>query len=132
MQTFAFRLHPYEDLCLSLDKFAQDHGLEAACVLACVGSLRQATLRYANQPNRTVLEGKFEIVSLTGTFSRHGSHYHVAVSDGEGRAFGGHLLPGCLIYTTAEIVVGVLPGLLFGRELDPDTGYPELVIRPTS
>ncbi|MDW7681693.1 MAG: hypothetical protein SCK70_14100 [bacterium] len=35
----------------------------------------------------------------------------------------------CLIYTTAEIVIGVLVDLLFLREHDRDSEYRELVIR---
>lgn len=130
MDTFALRLYPGDDLLLALDGFAQDHDLEAACVLACVGSLTQATLRFANQENAAVLYGHYEIVSLTGTLSKHGSHYHIAIADEEGRTYGAHLLEGCLIYTTAEIVIGVLPDLRFLRTQDPQTGYPELDIQP--
>lgn len=129
METYALRLHPHQDLKESLDTFARLHHIEAACVLACVGSLRRAVLRYANQEQAAELDGKFEIVSLTGTLSRYGSHYHISLSDGEGRTLGAHLLEGCLIYTTAEIVIGVLPGVSFLREMDRATGYEELYIR---
>lgn len=128
MHIYAMRLHPHQDLKAELDNWAQTQAIEGACVLTCVGSLRQATLRYADQPGGTRLQGKFEIVSLTGTLSRHGAHYHIAISDGNGRCYGGHLLEGCYIYTTAEIVLAVLPGLRFLREHDPDTGYEELTI----
>jgi predicted DNA-binding protein with PD1-like motif len=67
---------------------------------------------------------------LTGTLSKHGSHYHISIADGEGRTLGAHLLEGCLIYTTAEIVIGELPGVSFLREMDSATGYDELYIRP--
>ena len=129
IDTFALRLHPGDDLLLTLDGFAQAHELEAACVLACVGSLTQATLRFANQENAAVLNGHFEIVALTGTLAKHGSHYHIAIADGEGRTYGAHLLEGCLIYTTAEIVIAALPDLRFLRTHDPQTGYPELDIQ---
>jgi predicted DNA-binding protein with PD1-like motif len=36
-----------------------------------------------------------------------------------------HLWDGCLVYTTAEIVLPELPGLLFRREPDPATGFRE-------
>ena len=50
--------------------------------------------------------GKFEIVSLTGTLSAGGSHHlHVAIADSTGAVFGGHLLAGCVVRTTAEIVL---------------------------
>ena len=131
METFALRLHPGDDLLLTLDGFAQAHELESACILACVGSLTQATLRFANQENAAVLNGHFEIVALTGTLAKHGSHYHIAIADETGRTYGAHLLEGCLIYTTAEIVIGALPDLRFLRTHDPQTGYPELDIQPT-
>jgi uncharacterized protein len=129
MDTLALRLRPHADLKKSLDAFAHEHHLQAACIVTCVGSLRQASLRFANQPHATSIEGKFEIVSLVGAFSEHGGHYHISISDGQGRMLGGHLMEGCLIYTTAEIVIGVLPDVKFLREPDSETGYKELVIQ---
>lgn len=128
MKSYALRLHPHQDLKMELDTFARVHALEAACVLACVGSLRRAVLRFANQSEASELEGKFEIVSLTGTLSKHGSHFHISISDGEGRTWGAHLLEGCLIYTTAEIVIAALPDVSFLRTFDSATGYDELYI----
>lgn len=128
MEIHSLRLHPQQDLKVELDNWASMHAVEAACVLTCVGSLQQAVLRFANQPEGTELEGKFEIVALTGTLSRHGSHYHIALADGNGRTVGGHLLDGCHIYTTAEIVLGILPGVRFLRLPDAATGYDELTI----
>jgi hypothetical protein len=87
-------------------------------------------LRFANQERSAVLEGKFEIVSLTGVVSLHGSHYHIAISDGEGRTIGAHLMEGSKIYTTAEIILAELEDLCFLRTFDPQTGYPELDIQP--
>ena len=132
MDTLAMRLRPHADLKKSLDAFADEHHLQAACVVTCVGSLRQAVLRFANQSQASTLEGKFEIVSLVGAFSEQGGHYHISISDGEGRMIGGHLMDGCLIYTTAEIVIGVLPSVRFLREPDSETGYDELAIHPSS
>lgn len=128
MKTYALRLRPKQDLKVELDKFAHEHNLEAACILTCVGSLRHAVLRYANQEKATEITDKFEIVSLTGTFSKYGSHYHIAISNGEGHTIGAHLLEGCLIYTTAEIVIGELSDVSFLREIDDETGYDELFI----
>lgn len=132
MDTLAIRLKPQQDLKAELDQFVCKHSLSAACILTCVGSLTQATLRHANQPTETVYQGHFEIVSLTGVMSVHGSHYHLAIADSTGATIGGHLLEGCLIYTTAEIVIGVLPQLRFAREFDEATGFRELAIYPAS
>lgn len=130
MKTYALRLQPGEDPKIALDVFAHTHQLEAACVLTCVGSLRKAVLRFANQEQASILDGHFEIVSLTGVFSVYGSHYHIAISDGEGRTYGAHLLDGSEVYTTAEIVLVSLDDLRFNRSFDPQTGYPELDIQP--
>jgi predicted DNA-binding protein with PD1-like motif len=132
MKTFALRLHPGEDPVTALEAFAQTNQLKAACVLTCVGSLRKAVLRFANQEQATTLEGHFEIVSLTGVFSQDGGHYHIAISDGEGRTYGAHLLDGSQVYTTAEIVLASLDDVRFLRTFDPQTGYPELDIQPIS
>jgi uncharacterized protein len=132
MNAFAIRLKPQQDLKAELDQFVHQNALSAACIITCVGSLTQATLRHANQPTGTIYQGHFEIVSLTGVMSVHGSHYHLAIADATGATLGGHLLKGCLIYTTAEIVIGVLPELRFEREPDETTGFKELAIYPTS
>lgn len=128
LSAIALRLSPQQDLKAELDALAQMQNLEAACVLTCVGSLTKAVLRLAGQEEATVYEGKFEIVSLVGMLSWHGSHCHMAIADSTGRTIGGHLMKGCSIYTTAEIVVGILPNLSFQREFDPATGYRELTI----
>jgi len=127
IKTFAIRLHPGQDLKIELDSLAKQHDMEAAYVITCVGSLTRAVLRYANL-DLVTLNGPFEIVSLTGTLSRHGSHYHIAISDSDGRTYGGHLKEGCKIHTTAEIILGILPGLRFTRVADDETGCNELEI----
>ena len=128
MPIYALRLHPGQDPVAALDAFAEERRLEAAYVITCVGSLTRAVLRFANQEEASVLEGHFEIVSLTGVFSIHGSHYHIAIADGEGRTYGAHLLEGSQVYTTAEIVVGSLEEVRFLRTYDSGTGYDELEI----
>lgn len=56
-------------------------------------------------------------------------HLHISISDSTGKTIGGHLVEGCQIYTTAEIVIGEARGLIFSREKDAETGYQELRIR---
>ena len=130
LKTYALRLRPGDDLRQQLTAFVQANHIGAGTLLTCVGSLTVATLRLANQDGPSVYRGHFEIVSLVGTLSTNGSHLHLAVADSTGRTIGGHLLDGCRVYTTAEIVLGELPQLAFGRETDPTFGYKELVVRP--
>jgi len=131
MQAHALRLRPGDDLREALLAYVAQHHLGAGAVLTCVGSLTVATLRLANQERPTEYRGHFEIVSLVGTVSATGgSHLHLSVADSTGRTLGGHLLAGCRVYTTAEIVLAALPGLEFTRETDPAFGYKELVVKP--
>jgi predicted DNA-binding protein with PD1-like motif len=133
LTAYALRLKPGDDLRQQLTAFVAAHHLEAGAVLTCVGSLTDVSLRLANQENATHYRGHFEIVSLVGTLSASGGgHLHLAVADSTGRTFGGHLLDGCRIYTTAEIVLGALPALRFTREADPTFGYKELVVKPAA
>ncbi len=43
---------------------------------------------------------------------------------------GGHLLPGCEVRTTAEVVLALTSAVAFHRADDPRTGYKELFMRP--
>ncbi|MBB6051397.1 PPC domain-containing DNA-binding protein [Armatimonas rosea] len=125
----ALRLTPGQDLKQALVALSQREGIGAACVLTCVGSLSTANLRYAGKSEGATLERPLEILSLVGTLGRGGVHLHLTVADEQGQTLGGHLLDGCLVRTTAELVLGVLPGVIFDREPDPETGYLELVVR---
>src|SRR4029078_7959810 len=101
----------------------------AGFVISAAGSLTKVALRMANRNESTLMEGHFEIVSLTGTLSHDGVHLHMAVSDGEGKTTGGHLMDGCVVFTTVELVVGDAAEPLFRRELDERTSFKELDIR---
>jgi uncharacterized protein len=130
MRTHTFRLKPQQDLFDEIETFLSAHSIEAGCVLSSVGSLTHATLRLANREHYNEYEGHFEIVSLNGTVSVHGSHLHIAISDGAGKTIGGHLVSGCKIYTTAEVVIAELDDVVYKREFAEDSGYDELSIHP--
>lgn len=124
----AIRLRPGDDLKSSLISFASEQELEAAMIMTAVGSLSQVFLRLAGKKEWTHFQGKHEIVSLTGTLSRHGAHLHVSVSDSKGNTTGGHLVNGSVVHTTAEIVIAKLNSVIFRRELCLQSGFKELVI----
>ena len=129
MMTYTFRLKPGQDLFDEIERFVVEKKVEAGCVLCSVGSLTHAALRLANLNDSSEYEGYFEIVSLTGTVSINGSHLHISISDGEGRTIGGHLLTGCRVYTTTELVLAVFDDIIYKRELlKNDSGYEELVV----
>jgi predicted DNA-binding protein with PD1-like motif len=130
MKVFALRLKPNEDLKQTLKIFALQENIKAGFILTAIGSLKVATIRFANQDRSTVLSEKFEILSLNGTIATTGVHLHIAISDKQGKTIGGHLDDGCIIYTTAEIVIGISEEYTFVRTLDQQTGYKELEIIP--
>lgn len=128
MSVFSLRLTPGVDLLEGICSFVTERDLQATFILTCVGSLVTAHLRLANQPLTTEFKGHFEIVSLVGTISRGGlAHVHISLSDGAGVTVGGHVMPGCIVYTTAEIVLGEATAMVFERPIDPATTYDELV-----
>lgn len=129
LSTLSFRLRPGQDLKTELDRLVAEQRVEAGLLLTCVGSLTDVSLRLANQEGAATYRGHFEIVSLVGTLSTNGSHLHLAVADSTGRTIGGHLLSGNLVYTTAELVIGILPGVRYVRETDSTFGYKELVVK---
>jgi len=130
MKIFPIRLKPEQDLKASLKTFVEQNNIQSGFILTTVGSLKQATLRFASQDKTQVFEERFEIVSLIGTVSTHGLHLHISLSDKNGKTIGGHLVDGCIIYTTAEIIVGTTENFTFLRTVDTVTGYKELEIQP--
>ena len=126
---WTLRLRPGQDLRIELGRFARAKRLRAAFVASCAGSCTRTAIRYANQPGASVREGHFEIVSLTGTLAADGMHVHASFADSTGATFGGHLMDGSIVYTTAEIVIGEISRAAFARETDPTYGWKELAVR---
>lgn len=125
---FAFRLLPGEDLLAALATCVAQRGIKAGWIAGVVGSLSQAALRFAGEPDSTLLAGAFEIVSLSGTLDAGGGHLHLSVADAQGMMRGGHVMPGCIVRTTCELIIGELDELTFMREPCSLSGYDELVI----
>lgn len=132
MKVFPLRLKPNEDLRQSLKNFANQENIKAGFILSAIGSLKQAKIRFANQSDSTLLIEKFEILSLNGTIATSGVHLHIAISDKQGKTIGGHLDNECIIYTTAEIIIGTTEEFIFNRTIDEQTGYKELEIIPNN
>lgn len=134
MKLYTLRLLPEQDLRFEIERFAHDHGILAGFIVSCVGTLSLVNLRLAgatpdNRKHKS-LSGHFEIISLAGTVSSQGFHLHMSVSDENGEVFGGHLSEENIIDATAELVIGEDESLTYFRQLDAQTGFPELVIKP--
>jgi predicted DNA-binding protein with PD1-like motif len=128
----AFRLKPGEDLQIGIEKVVKQNDIKAGWINSCVGSLTNYQIRFANQPKSDSGLGHFEIVSLVGTLSVNGSHIHLSISDSTGKTIGGHLMEGCKIYTTAEIVITTSDRFDFERAEDGTTPWRELQIKVKS
>ncbi len=120
----ALRLHPGDDLRGALEVMAR-----TGFVVAGIGSLAHAQLRFAGEPGPTRVDGPLEILTLSGSMTPDGAHLHASVSDAAGRVLGGHVCAGCEVHTTVELLIAPLPAGSLTRAFDPTTGYAELVIR---
>ena len=118
------RLNPGDDLRSALEALGR-----TGFVVAGIGSLAYAQLRFAGEPGPTRIEGPLEILTLSGSLTPDGAHLHASLSDATGRVLGGHVCAGCEVRTTAELLVAPLPTGSLTREFDAVTGYQELVIR---
>ena len=126
MKQITRRLKPGKDLKGEIEKMVKENNIKAGCILSVVGSLSKASLRLADGKKVKSWDKPFEIVSGTGTVSVNGCHIHIAISDEDGNVFGGHLKEGCVVNTTAEIVLLVFPDMEYKRVFDEETGYDEL------
>lgn len=129
LKVFPFRLLPDQDLKTELIEKARREDLKASVLISGIGSLAKINIRLANSNKTLSRQGKYEIVSLAGTISSSGCHIHISVADEEGLVFGGHLLEGNIIFTTAEVALLECENFTFNRELDPQTSYLELKIK---
>jgi predicted DNA-binding protein with PD1-like motif len=123
------RIAPGIDLRSALEASLAGHGVSAGYVIQGMGSLGVARIRLAGASELTELRGDLELLTLAGSLSPDGVHLHLSVSDAAGRVTGGHMGPGCMVRTTAEVLVALLPDYRFSRETDDATGYKELAIR---
>ncbi|XP_059304924.1 AT-hook motif nuclear-localized protein 6 isoform X1 [Lycium ferocissimum] len=108
-----------EDVNMKIISFAQQ-GSRAICVLAANGAISNVTLGQPNSSGGTLTyEGRFEILSLTGSFmpsdngvtkSRSGG-MSVCLSGPDGRVMGGGLAGMLLAAGPVQVVVGsFIPG----------------------
>jgi len=129
MQTLPLRLTPGQDLRKMLEAVLVEQKLKAAFVLQGIGSLSIANLRYAGAAHATEFRGDLEILTLGGSLSPDGVHLHMSIADARGQVAGGHVAAGCIVRTTAEILIALLPEYRFARVPDLQTGFDELQIQ---
>ena len=126
MKTHVFRLRRGTDLLKALQEYARTRRIAAGTVVSGVGCVTRARVRDASGVTVRELDEPLEIVSLMGTLSVARTHLHIALAREDLTVLGGHLMEGCIVNTTAEVVLLELDGVRFGAEWDGETGYDEL------
>lgn len=133
------RLKPGDDVKLSLLKFTEEQRITSGSIVTAVGSIESVKIRLASasaqsEPEYVENIAKYEIVSLVGTMEYNAKedaaygHFHVSLADVNGGVIGGHLMDGCKVYTTVEIVIMQVPNIQNTRVMDSTSGYKELQV----
>ena len=123
------RLRRGDDLMLSIKELCREKHITAGVVLSAVGCISTGRVRDASGVTIRDITEHCEIVSLDGTVSETRCHLHISLSREDLSTIGGHLVSGCIINTTCELVIAELPGVRIDVEEDPETGYDELIFQ---
>ena len=129
MMLHSVRLHRGDDLLLTIKELAKEKHIKAGVVLSAVGCVLEAKLRDASGVTIREVKEHCEIVSLNGTVSEKRCHLHLALSKEDLSTIGGHMVEGCMINTTCELVIAELPEQQIDVEFDEETGYKELIFK---
>ncbi len=120
------KLERGEDILESLAALAKKYELVSGFFNA-IGALSEANIGFfeKGEYKSIKLESDLEIVSCIGNFSYRGGevvvHAHIVVGNKEGKAFGGHVLNGCIVSVTCEIFL-IEIGQRIRRTEDKATG----------
>jgi hypothetical protein len=123
------RLVKGDDLLVALTKICQDLGITLGEIKA-IGAVSKARVGYYHQDNRQYewldLERHLEILALEGNISlKDGKpfvHAHVILGDGEGRAYGGHLADGTIVFAAEFVIQELKANRELHRQMDKETG----------
>jgi len=129
-EMFMGKLKHGADLLEELTEICKNKNIHLGRVEA-IGAVQKAVIGYYHQDKREYeylnLDKHLEILNLKGNISiKDGSpmvHAHVTLADAEGKAFGGHLAPGTIIFA-CECVIETFDGVIFERVFDEETGLP--------
>jgi predicted DNA-binding protein with PD1-like motif len=148
-RVLAVRMAPGDDLYGTTLKIVKEKGIKAGVIISVAASLQRATLRNVWQfPNPwpisnecrifTPIEGPLELLQMSGNITQTEDgepylHAHVTISMGrpEATCFGGHLVEGCTIFSTCEMVIAEIDNLAFLRLMDKQTKVGEVYGIPT-
>ncbi len=131
----AARMSPGEDILKGLERICAENHINNGFILSGMGSMakvafydpvalpdKKAGYGYSEP---ILMEGPLELLSMTGMICHNTEgecllHVHFTFSDQKGNAYGGHVIEGCKVLLTTDILIGEIEGLEMGREYDPD------------
>ena len=99
--------------------------------IEALGAVQKACIGFYNQESREykyfTINRPLEITNLIGNVSLKDVnpivHAHITLADKNGKAYGGHLAPGAIIFA-CELIIEAFDGPSFERGLDKETGLP--------
>lgn len=120
---FLLRLPTGSDLVPSLTDFAKHHGVQAGWI-NYLGAISHASLRYYNQDEQRYedfeIAQHLEVLAGIGNISLLDGepfiHTHMALADRDGKAIGGHVNSGTIVFAIevrVEEILGDPPERLF-------------------
>ena len=113
-----------EDICEGIRAALGELGVRDAIIVGAVGSARKMRYHYVasaqDDPENVfvTVDMACEIGALQGLALDGDIHAHVAFSDAAGRAYNGHLEPGCEVLYLLEVAIIEMPGLALKRRKD--------------
>ena len=128
---FVGRLECGDDLLGALTGFCKKESIKLG-IFNVIGAVRSAKLGYYDQKEKKYtgcveLKKKLEIASCMGNISLKDDeimvHAHIVLADFDGKAFGGHLMPGTEVFA-AEFFIQEFAGSELKRGKDEVTGLP--------
>lgn len=125
---FLGRLEHGADLLNELYQLCESQSIQMG-TLQVIGAIQRACVGFYDQGKKLyqqiTLPNPAEIVCCTGNISSKDGkifiHAHLTLSDEQGKAWGGHLMPGTIIFA-AEFQIQELRGKILQRSEDPVTG----------
>lgn len=129
-QFFMGKLGYGKDLIEELTRICIKENIQLGRIEA-LGAVQKACIGYYDQNSREYqfidLDQHLEITNFIGNVSlKDGDpivHAHVTLADEKGRAYGGHLAPGTIVFA-CEFILESFDGPAFNRGFDEETGLP--------
>ena len=122
------RMEPGEDVLETIESVVKDFGVQSGQI-TLIGAISGAKLGYfhlqANEYRDFTIDEDVEVVSCMGNISTLDGkpmvHAHMVVADEHGKCYGGHLMRGCKVSVTIELVI-VETSVELTRAKDQRTG----------